>query len=980
MCDVSASEIRDLLLATMTAPESKESGARARDLLAAAGRQHVCSVHSLCTLRELHRSGHASPEGAVGAEDPVSDPDSRWRITAAREAMPRRRVGNYTYSPSDELGHGRLGIVFRGRNEFLHRDVAMKFLSRDYTRNEDFRQKFEREARILAHLDHPNIVKVYDGGQDADGTYYIAMEYIEGGTLVQLAKRTGRLSPPLVAEYMCQVADALAAARRHGILHRDVKPDNVMMTPSGAKLADFNLAAIEDSALMESPSTFGAVASEEGKVPQLVGTLAYMSPERTNGQRGDHRSDIYSLGATFYAVATRQYLFENVSNGTDAYMNWRWHHNKETPEPLTGLVPGFPPDLAAIVHRCLAKDPGQRYQTYEEILEDLAHVRGGPADGVKAAPLPSVQAPRKARRRRAFLICAVLLLALIATVLLADPFARGPKPPAKKPAVAKTPQRDYVEGRPADHKTEETRKLGLDSTKKAPKPKPISKSLAEQMAAYDPTADDLTLLRQILDLAARERPRFMARSYGAFRKGVDDLEGQAPPPTEGERTYRAWNLKAARDLAELAEFAVSNRLADLTTPGRTVSLVLADGQKVSGEVKEADGEAIVVATDSGRVRVPLANLAPSNFTGNVDFGKASLAFQTLSGSATDALDQILAKLPASEDLLLWIPPAVRLAHEEARAFAIRRDFGRSHELFDRLANLQSRIPSVFGHLQESDFKAICGEREALKLFVDERFAEVATRYPKSLAYAPATEEILACFCARLLDDKELLKKLAAADPAIEKAVDDQRPKPEDIYERKKAPPKRRLFDFVGGPACIDWTAQPPDGKGERWDRQGREKPAYIILRHPTDLQRLIYHGPVASALEGVILVYRFIPVDLSARWRLGLESGGSTRLYFQAARDAVEIYQPALGDGILDRQIAQGKIEEPPDTQTWRTLALVPVATEEGGVLLAYVDGNPRPVLRVSLKEARIPEKPLLGVFHGELHIKNLIAPFTGEK
>ncbi len=130
----------------------------------------------------------------------------------------------------------------------------------------------------------------------------------------------------------------------------------------------------------------------------------------------------------------------------------------------------------------------------------------------------------------------------------------------------------------------------------------------------------------------------------------------------------------------------------------------------------------------------------------------------------------------------------------------------------------------------------------------------------------------------------------------------------------------------------------------------------------------------------MILVYRFVPGDLSARWRLGLESAASNRVYLQASHDAVELYQPMIGEGAVDKQIGQGRFDAPPDTQTWRTLTLVPAATDEGGVLLVYVDGKPRPVLRVSLKEAKIPGKPVLGVFHGEVHIKNLIAPFTGEK
>ncbi len=842
MCDVPESTLEEMLLATLASPDCKGEGAAQEELLRITEGQQACTVHSLCALRALHRKGHAVPATSNGSGDPVSEADARWKIAATPAAVPdkepERQVGNNcSYSPSDELGRGRFGIVYRARNQFLGRDVAMKVLYREHTDNEKFRQRFQRDARILARLDHPNIVKVYDGGQDSAGACYIAMEYIERGTLVQLTKEKGRLPAPLVAQYMHEIAGALAEAHRHGIQHRDVKPDNVMMSPTGAKLTDFNLAAIEEVALQETPSTFESVASADGKPPQLVGTITYMAPERLNGERGDHRSDIYSLGATFYSVAAGGYLFKiPVGTTPDIYMNWRWHHTKETPEPLTARVPGFPAPLAAIIHKCLEKNPPMRYQSFEELLGDLAAVRG---EGAPALSAPLVA--RRPRPRRIALVAFLVLVAALAAVLLADKLRTGRDPAAKQATAEKEISKDRVpddqpgnsdsgkhaERKPDTHKTEETGKPESERVKEEPKIKPIPKPLLEQLTTYDPTADDLTLLRQLLDLAARERARFLARSYGTFRKGLDELASQAPPPTEGEKTFRAWYLKAARDLADLSEFAVSSRLADFTTSGRGVSLVLTDGQTVSGEVKEADAETILVATEAGSVRVPLANLAPSNFTGNADLWKASLAFQSLSGSATEALHVVLAKLPTAEELLLWIPLVVRLAHEEAGAAATGRDFSRAHRLFERLGALQADIPRYFAHLDESDFKAIRDERDALKLFLDERFAEVATRYPESLAYVPAAEQILARFCARLLDEKDLLKKLADVDPTIEKAVDDQRPKPEDIYEKGKVPPKRRLFDFVGGPACVTWTPL-PEGKG--WDRQGREKPACATTR------------------------------------------------------------------------------------------------------------------------------------------------------
>lgn len=180
----------------------------------------------------------------------------------------------------------------------------------------------------------------------------------------------------------------------------------------------------------------------------------------------------------------------------------------------------------------------------------------------------------------------------------------------------KAPDRERTEAKPDRSGTEA--ELRKESVKEDAQPKTLPRPLRDQLADYDPTPDDLVLVRSLLDLAARERDAFLARSYAAFARALDTLGGSSPASSEREKSFRAWHLDAARALADLAQFAVTSRLNEITTPGRAVSVVIRDGQAVAGEVKEADAQSILIAAAGGDVRVRLVNLAPSNFTGNAE--------------------------------------------------------------------------------------------------------------------------------------------------------------------------------------------------------------------------------------------------------------------------------------------------------------------------------------------------------------------------
>lgn len=263
------------------------------------------------------------------------------------------------------LGRGGFGTVYVGRQTHFNRPVAIKILSLASIPSSELRtwfvNHFRKEPRIIASLNHPHIVRVLDWGEE-DGDLWYAMELLEGGTLADRIRREGRLPAPEVRRYFKAVTQALLEASLLGVLHRDVKPENIFN--AGPKVADFGVAkCFPDRGEVGMPGAMTPMAA-------IVGTPATIAPERANFQGGDLRSDIYSLGATMYHAATGRMLF-NIDPGDRK--RWYHHHLHEKPKPLFYLVPEFPVDLGETIHRCLAKDPSDRFRTFEGLLKALGN-------------------------------------------------------------------------------------------------------------------------------------------------------------------------------------------------------------------------------------------------------------------------------------------------------------------------------------------------------------------------------------------------------------------------------------------------------------------------------------------------------------------------------------------------------------------------------------------------------------------------------
>src|SRR3954470_8045875 len=248
--------------------------------------------------------------------------------------------------------------VYLAEDQELGRRLAIKILNDRHAHDDQFVERFRREAKNAAGLSHPNIVSIYDRGE-FDGSYYIAMEYLEGRTLKELIVRNGPTPVPIAIDYTRQMLSAIAFAHRNGVVHRDIKPHNIVVGRDGRlKVTDFGIARSGASQMTEAGS--------------IIGTAQYLSPEQAKGAHVDQRSDIYSVGIVLYEMLTGEVPF----NG-DTPVEIAMKHLSTVPTPPSDLNEKVPHDLDAIVLRALAKEPEQRYQSSEEMDADLARVARG---------------------------------------------------------------------------------------------------------------------------------------------------------------------------------------------------------------------------------------------------------------------------------------------------------------------------------------------------------------------------------------------------------------------------------------------------------------------------------------------------------------------------------------------------------------------------------------------------------------------------
>ncbi len=355
---------------------------------------------------------------------------------------PRRpTVINDRYELHRKLARGGMSDVYLARDVLLGRPVAVKVLFPEYAKDPTFVERFRREAQAAANLNHPNIVAVYDWGQQG-GTYFLVMEYVEGRTLSEIVRSEGPLHPTRAAEVAADVAAALAFAHRNGVIHRDIKPGNILITSAGlVKVADFGIAQAVTS---------GEDAVTLTQAGSVMGTATYFSPEQAQGKPVDPRSDLYSLGCVLYEMLTTRPPFQGDTPVAIAYK-----HVQEAPVPPSAVNPAVPSALEAIDLELLAKEPADRYPSAEDLRADLMRfidgrrvsvdpALAGAAAGMATAAVPTAVAagsgggtvvaggvppdqyppepgdgtPPRKRRSGAFLAVMIILLVLLAGILV----------------------------------------------------------------------------------------------------------------------------------------------------------------------------------------------------------------------------------------------------------------------------------------------------------------------------------------------------------------------------------------------------------------------------------------------------------------------------------------------------------------------------------------------------------------------------------
>jgi serine/threonine-protein kinase len=296
-----------------------------------------------------------------------------------------------------------MGEVYRARDTRLNRIVAIKVLPTHLADRPELRERFEREARAIASLNHPHICTLHDIGQQ-DGTDYLVMEYLEGETLAQRLLK-GPLPLEQVLQYAIEIADALDKAHRKGVTHRDLKPGNIMLTKSGTKLLDFGLAKLKQEVapanvpLSELPTANDPLTAQG----TIVGTMQYMAPEQLEGKEVDARTDIFAFGSVVYEMATGKKCFEGKSQASLIASILQID-----PPPISSLQPMTPPALDRVVRTCLAKDPDERCQSAKDLTDELKWIAEG-GSGV-SVPTAQVKGTRTLGRRTLILGLGALLL------------------------------------------------------------------------------------------------------------------------------------------------------------------------------------------------------------------------------------------------------------------------------------------------------------------------------------------------------------------------------------------------------------------------------------------------------------------------------------------------------------------------------------------------------------------------------------------
>ncbi len=499
-------------------------------------------------------------------------------VRADRIRSVDRDVLSDRYALVEALGSGGMARVYLAHDKVLERDVALKVLREHYADDEEFVERFRREAIHAASLNHPSVVQVYDQGRAEDGSYFMAMEYVPGGTLKERLNKGGPLDSHEAASIASQVAEALAVAHQRGIVHRDIKPQNVLLTTSGeAKVADFGIARAVSARTMTEANL-------------VLGTAAYMSPEQFRGERVGPQSDLYSLGVVLYEMLTGTL----PNRGDDPIATAMKHLDRPAPHPRDANS-AVSEELDVLSAKLLAKDPQERYSGAAALAEDLRRIREGLSplsveegeqstvpvagmSGQRTRPAPTMVAPGRGVPRvgggastrwptflpLVALLIGVALLSVLAWALLRVPSERDARPAGRHAGGAALVEIPDVKGLSPG---EAQRRLESENLKLGSKDETASDAAAEgSVVEQNPAAGTETRRGSAVDVRvgtgpSREpaRPSSPTASPSAPSTSSPEASPSASPATASPASDEDGAGEAAEEAQKAAEEAAKER-------------------------------------------------------------------------------------------------------------------------------------------------------------------------------------------------------------------------------------------------------------------------------------------------------------------------------------------------------------------------------------------------------------------------------------
>ena len=715
------------------------------------------------------------------------------------------------------LGGGGNGEVYLARHEKLNREQAIKMLRPNLARDREFVQRFDNEARMAAQLGHPHIVPVYDFFEWG-GTWCLVMAYVSGSTLTRYRETKGTLEPREALLLVRQILDALDHAHRAGLVHRDIKPDNILLDQDGkAYLTDFGL--VKSSRHEVGPRTTVGV---------FWGTPEYASPEQAKGISSlDPRTDLYSLGAVLYELLTGQVPF---TAATKMAVLYKISDDNDHPSPPRELVPDLDYRIDVLVSRMLAKQPEERYLRARDVIEDIDRILESMERG---------EAPKKRRSPAApaFAIFGTLALAALLTWLLWPTGKEGdagelaivprqlPALPPEKPAGPKTPKEAAPETKKPEPPEAEPKRTNptpsVATPPRAPEPAsekphvaavppPAPKAAVpivpavpkltplERLAKHEPTDMELNTVNAAFQVLRESLP---ARMNYSFQKPMARL--RVLKQSDDVTPWSAAILDAELERLEAGKKAFSTR--PLLDPKKEVVLLLRDGRTLRGTVhSETADEVTLVLPNELREPVSLSLILPTSFSHASPNREGGFAPRSAAGNAAGVLPSLKDLPPDLE--ARHLPGLVSSAIDESlRAAQTRGDF----RLLTTVEVSQTYRDAI-GLLLEDRLNAFDSEKAAAKLYLNKKepqaLGKLLSDFRKTIAGGRAAKEILEDFLRSLPDttDPELRKKYELIHVGITWTDDKDEVAPWNaklkVYRLKSPLPNHesRIFRKAGG--------------------------------------------------------------------------------------------------------------------------------------------------------------------------------------